>query len=105
MKEQIEAANNCRQFTQLFPVMFPEGKITRKMHVFSFIFPDLIMKSSSKNDFYTFLKVEQGGEKMHAVWNMLRRSKYFSIRDKKVQFLFTFLNHENLLYIDKGMFK
>ena len=65
IEEKIDAANNCKQFTKLFPVMFPEGKITRKMHVFSLFFPELMMKTGS-----------------HGMDPLFSKLSYFSILDQ-----------------------
>ena len=34
--KKIEIAIECKKFTAVFPLFFPEAKITRKMHIFSF---------------------------------------------------------------------
>ena len=74
------------------------------MHIFSFTLPEIIMKQGERNDCYLFLKVEQEGEKYHQIWNLLTRRKFFAIKEKKKQLLYTFLELENLLYLDKKMF-
>ena len=61
-EEKIEIASECKKFTQVFPLFFPEAKITRKMHIFSFTLPEIILKQGKRNGCYLFLKVEQGGE-------------------------------------------
>ena len=39
-KDQLEeTARICEQFTEVFPVLFPQNHITRKMHVLSIVAP------------------------------------------------------------------
>jgi hypothetical protein len=67
----------------------------------SVVLPDIIMTEDSRNICFTFLRVEQAGERLHQVWNSIVRNKFFSIKNKKQKYLSTFLEYENLLYVDK----
>ena len=101
-EEKIEAADNCSQFTKKFPIYFPSSSITRKMHLMSdFVLPKMILADKTANICYKFLKVEQAGERLHQIWNLLNRTRFFSVRNGKSQLLYAFMEYENLLYIPK----
>ena len=57
---------NIEKFTELFPVLFPDTHITRKMHVLSIVAPVQIRKQRSV---YKMLKIEQAGEVLHKTLN------------------------------------
>ena len=99
--EKVAAASDCKKFTQLFPIYFPKANITRKMHIFSFVLPHLILADKTKNMCYLFLKVEQAGERLHQIWNSLTRAKYFSVKNSKQRLRYTFLDYEIMLYVSK----
>ena len=90
--------NNCSQFTKKFPIYFPSSNITRKMHLTSdFVLPKMIKEDKTANICYKFLKVEQAGERLHQIWNLLNRTRFFSVRNGKSQLLYAFMEYENLL--------
>ena len=103
-EEKRDAANSAKDFTKYFPVYFPEQNITRKMHVIGFVIPELIEKDTSDNICHKFLKLEQAGERVHNIWNSLIRTRFFAIKDSNKKLLSTFLEYENLLYVDKKNF-
>ena len=76
--------------------------ITRKMHLTSdFVLPKMILADKTANICYKFLKVEQAGERLHQIWNLLYRTRFFSVRNGKSQLLYAFMEYENLLYIPR----
>ena len=102
--EKEEAAKYAEDFTSHFPVYFPKNSITRKMHIIGFVIPDLIRRDTSDNICLKYLKLEQAGERVHNIWNTLTRSHFFSVKDSKQKLFYTFLEYENLLYVDKNKF-
>ena len=74
------------------------------MHVIGFVIPELIEKDTSDNICHKFLKLEQAGERVHNIWNSLIRTRFFAIKDSNKKLLSTFLEYENLLYVDKKNF-
>ena len=75
------------------------------MHILSFVLPRLIQKDQTENICLTFLKVEEAGERVHQIWYMLIRSRYFAVRNEDKTLYYTFLQYENLLFIDQSEFK
>ena len=71
------------------------------MYIFSVVLPDIIMTEDSRNICFAFLRVEQAGKRLHQVWNSIVRNHFFSIKNKKQKYLSTFLEYENMLYVDK----
>ena len=62
-KEQLEeTAKICEQFTEVYPLLFPQNNITRKMHCLSIVAPKQIREQGAV---YKMLKIEQQGEKLH----------------------------------------
>ena len=55
----------------------------------------------SQNICYKMLRIEQLGEKIHAIWNLLHRTRFFSIRNGCQRLLNTFMEYENSLYVNK----
>jgi hypothetical protein len=104
-QQKLEAAENCCSFTKKFSLHFPKSNITRKMNLLGFIIPNIIRKDTSDNICYKFLKVEQAGEKIHQVWNLLNQTRFFCVRNGKEKLYHCFMEYENLLYIDKSQFK
>ena len=84
---------------------FPDTNITWKMHILSFVLPKIIENYETHNICYKFLKVEQAGERFHQIWNTLTRTKFFSVRDKKLKLLYTYKEYKNYLYLNKSLFK
>ena len=60
--ENEELALEMEKFTFMFPLLFPQENITRKMHVFSMILPGFVRKFKMA---YLMLKLEQYTESMH----------------------------------------
>ena len=68
-KEQLEdTARTCEKLTEVFPVLFPDTNISRKMHCFSIVAPQQIRKQGIV---YKMLKIEQAGEVLHKTLNQL----------------------------------
>ena len=103
-EEKEVAAKAAENFTRLFPIYFPDQSITRKIHTLGFTLPDMIRNDKSENICYKYLKLEQAGERVHNIWNTLKRSRFFAIKDSKLKLYYTFLEYENNLYVDKNMF-
>ena len=101
----MEAAKNTQEFTKLLPMYFPDTNITRKMHILSFVLPKIIENDETQNICYKFLKVERAGERFHQIWNTLTRTRFFSVRDKKLKLLYTFKEYKNYLYLNKSLLK
>ena len=79
--ELEEGARNCEMFGEIYPVLFPEETITRKQHVFTWVFP----KSIREGSVYMTMKIEQAGENIHAKFNKLE-SKYKSQKNRGKRF-------------------
>ena len=99
--EKAAAAENAALFTKKMPFYFPEVPITRKMHVMAFVISPLIAKDKTPNICYKYLKLEQMGERLHAIWNLLHRTRFFSVRNGNERLKQMFLEYENSLYIKK----
>ena len=97
--EKAAAAENAAHFTKKMPFYFPEVPITRKMHVMAFVISPLIAKDKTPNICYKYLKLEQMGERLHAIWNLLHRTRFFSVRNGNERLKNMFLEYENSLYI------
>ena len=103
-EEKEVAATAAEKFTRLFPVYFPEQNITRKIHTLGFTVPDIIRSDKTENICYKYLKLEQAGERVHNIWNTLKRSRFFAVKDSKLKLFYTFMEYENFLYVDKKIF-
>ena len=71
-KEELEiGAKNCEKFGEIYPVLFPNETITRKQHVYCFVFPGYIREGY----IYRYLKIEHMGENinLHAKYNRLEK--------------------------------
>ena len=99
--EKKAAAQNVASFTKLLPFYFPNMAITRKMHILGFVIAPLIENDESDNVFYKYLRIEQLGEKIHAIWNLLHRARFFTIRNGCQKLLSMFMEYENSLYQNK----
>ena len=99
--EKKAAAENAAAFTKKLPFYFPSVSITRKMHILGFVIAPIIANDKSQNICYKMLKIEQLGEKIHAIWNLLHRTRFFSIRNGCQRLLNTFMEYENSLYVNK----
>ena len=75
-----EAALTCEKFTKVFLILFPKVNITRKMHIISFVLPRVIRQDRTLNMCYKLLQVEQAGERLHHIWNILIQSRFFAIK-------------------------
>ena len=62
-EEKFFASENLKKFTNRFPILFPNQNITRKMHILSFVLPNLVENDKSDNLCHKYLKVEQAGER------------------------------------------
>ena len=70
------------------------------MHLLGFFIRKLIEKDKSENICYKFLKVEQAGERIHHIWKVLEKTRFYAVRKEKDKLLYTFLEYENSLYIN-----
>ena len=75
--EKKAAAENTAAFTKRLPILFLEISITRKMNIMGFTIAPLISNDKTDNICYKMLKIEQLGEKLHAIWNLLHRTIFF----------------------------
>ena len=92
--EKAAAAENAALFTKKLPFYFPEVPITRKMHLMGFVISPLI--ATDKH-----LKLEQMGERLHAIWNLLHRTRFCSVRNGNERLMNMFIEYENSLYVKK----
>ena len=67
-RQTEETAQLCEKFTKVFPILYPNESITRKMHVLSIVAPKQIRKFKC---YYKMLKMEQMGEYLHCKLNQL----------------------------------
>ena len=70
------------------------------MHLLGFFIQKLIEEDQSENICYKFLKVEQAMERIHHIWKVLEKTRFYSVRTKREKLLYTFLEYENSLYIN-----
>ena len=101
LKEKWLVVTYVEQCTCFKRTYFPEVPITRKMHVMAFVISPLIAKDKTPNICYKYLKLEQMGERLHAIWNLLHRTRFFSVRNGNERLKNMFLEYENSLYIKK----
>ena len=97
--QKEEAAKVCESFTKKYPIFFPSGSITHKMHILGFTLPKVIQNDETDNIMYKILKVEQAGERIHQKWNMLDQTRFFAVRNGCDKLLYTFLEYEHNLYL------
>ena len=71
------------------------------MHLLGFVIPKVIRNDKSDNVMYKILKVEQAGEKLHQKCNMLDQTRFFAVRNGCEKLLYTYIEYENNLYMDK----
>ena len=64
-----------------------------------FVISPLIANDKTDNICYKYLKLEQMGEWLHAIWNLLYRTRFFCIRNGNDRLLNMFMEYENSLYI------
>ena len=69
------------------------------MHLMGFAISPLIANDKTDNICYKYLKLEQMGERLHAIWNLLHRTRFFCIRNGNDKLLDMFMEYENILYI------
>ena len=91
----------CKNCEKLFPIYFPNQSITRKIHTLGFTIPDLIRSDKSENICFKYLKLEQAGERVHNIWNTLKRSRFFAIKDSKINYIIHFLSMKILFMLTK----
>ena len=99
IEEKENAATLCESFTNIFPIIFPDTNITRKMPIISFVLPRLIREDTTSNICFKLLQVEQAGERLHHMWNILIQSRFFAIKNGCDQLLSAMLQYENNLYL------
>ena len=71
------------------------------MHTLSFVIPRIIREDKSDNYSYKLLQIEQAGEKLHHIWNILIQSRFFAVKNGCNQLLSAMLQYENNLYLRK----
>ena len=99
--EKKAAAANAAAFTKKLPFYFPDVPITRKMHLLGFVVAPIIANDKTSNICYKYLRIEQLGERLHAICNLLMRSRFFSVRNGGQQLLNLYMEYENSLYVKK----
>ena len=99
--EKKAAAANAAEFTKKLPFYFPEVSITRKMHLLGFVISPIIAKDTTPNICFKYLRIEQLGEKLHAICNLLMRTRFFAVRNGCQKLLSMYMEYENSLYIKK----
>ena len=74
--------SDLKKFTKVFPFLFPERPLTRKMHVFSLVLPKYIRKYKIP---CKILKLEQETEHLHHVLNgqQTNNSMFIPVRKNK----------------------
>ena len=100
-QQKEEAATICASFTKKYPIYFSDCSITHKMHLLGFVIPKEIRDDTTDNIHYLILKVEQAGEKLHQKWNMLDQTRFFAVKNGCDKLLYTYLEYENNLYMEK----
>ena len=87
LHQKKEAASTCAEFTKKYPVYFTDASITRKMHLLGFFIQKLIEEDQSENICYKFLKVEQAMERIHHIWKVLEKTRFYSVRTEREKLL------------------
>ena len=94
-KAQLEdTAQTCEKLTQVFPLLFPQHHITRKMHVLSIVAPKQIREQGAV---YKMLKIEQQGEKLHMELNE-KEKQFKNIRNKSQKYFLMLRELESSYY-------
>ena len=83
---------------KLFPKMFPQRNLTRKMAEYSLVLPRFIREKGSLMN--KILRLEQEGERLHAVLNGLE-SSLRNIQKKEQRYFIMLKRYENKLYATK----
>lgn len=100
-KSELEmGAKYCELFGEIYPVLFPEQTITRKQHVFCFVFPDYLRSGYM----YKILKIEHAGENIHAKYNRLEK-KHNNQKDRGKRFFFVIRDLFDESHVDRTKFK
>ena len=60
-------AKTCESFTEVYPLLFPNNHISRKMQVLSIVAPKQIRKQGAV---YKMLEIEQQRKKIHHEMNV-----------------------------------
>ena len=92
--EKKAAAANAAAFTKKLPFYFPDVPITRKMHLLGFIVAPIIANDKTSNTCYKYLRIEQLGERLHAICNLLMRYQFFSVTNG----CHLYMEYENSLF-------
>ena len=69
------------------------------MHLLGFVISPLIENDKSENICFKIIKIEQLGEKIHTIWNLLHRIRFFAIRNGCQKLLHMFTENDNSLYV------
>ena len=88
-------AEICQSFTKMFPILFPDQSITRKMHVLSIVAPKQIR---GQKLVYKILKFVERGENLHSKLNKLER-QYKNITNKADRMFYMLKEYETSLYV------
>ena len=94
-EENEEGSKTCEEFCNIFPVMFPERTLTRKMVEMSMVMPRFIRADPGL--LYKILCLEQRGVSLHATMNKLER-KYKSTKRKQDRYWQMLTDYENKMY-------
>ena len=100
--EKAAAAENAALFTK----KFPSTSLARSSHheenaSDGFVISPLIATDKTQNICYKYLKLEQMGERLHAIWNLLHRTRFCSVRNGNERLMNMFIEYENSLYVKK----
>ena len=94
VEENERMAKECEKFCILFPVMFPERNLTRKMVELSLVMPKIIRREKP-GIINKILRLEQEGE--HAVINRIERNLTMTL-NKSTRYWQVLRDYENKLY-------
>ena len=97
-EECEEAAKVAEDWCRMFPKMFPQRNLTRKMAEYSLVLPRFIREKGSLMN--KILRLEQEGERLHAVLNGLE-SSLRNIQKKEQRYFIMLKRYENKLYATK----
>ena len=95
-EENEEMAKQCENFCKIFPVMFPERSLTRKMIELSLVMPTIIRRERP-GMINKILRLEQEGEHIHAVINRLERNLTMTL-NKSTRYWQVLREYENKIY-------
>ena len=95
-EENEAGAIMCEQWCKVFPVLFPQKSLTRKMVEMSLVMPKFI-RDEKPGFLNKILRLEQEGERQHAEMNTLEE-KYKQTMQKGVRYWQMLCDKENKLY-------